>query len=628
MSSADWEPRFSDNRLGILQWAIIVVFLLLLSGFWHLQVLRPDYYNRLAEQNYLKNLPIAAPRGRILDRNGRVLVDNFPSFSVIGQWDYRNELVQHLPAIAKGFGMDLQFLRSRVESAEVRSPYAPIVLRENATREDIAFLESHRREFPELDLISVPRRLYLADGFGAHLLGYVGEISEGDLDRPEWALLRPGTLVGKFGLERQYDDILRGKDGARRVVVDNLGREAAVLDEQLPTAGTDLHLTLDADLQAVAEAGFQGDQGALVALDPRTGAVLALVSRPSFDPNQFATGISREQWENLINDSNHPLLNRAIQAQLAPGSVYKVLLATAGLEAGTLDSSTTYYCPGSATFYGRSFKCWQAKGHGRVEVHRALVQSCDVFFYNVGKELGIERMAEYSAHFGLGRKTGIDLPNEEEGTLPSPEWKEKMFREKWYAGETISVAIGQGALTVTPLQVAYSVGGIASGGNFARPRLVLPKQSRNPDNASLPVDMIQVPLSEATVAIITDAMYGVVNEGGTGARARVVGLDIGGKTGSAQVASNAVARAARSSEDDLRDNAWFVGLAPRRNPEIVVAVLYQSGEHGALAAPLARDVIKAYFDIKQGIEIRPRITQQAETPPKVAMTPAQDTSGG
>jgi len=627
MSPADWEPRFSDNRLGLFQWAIVAVFLILLSGFWRLQILRPDYYNRLAEQNYLKNLPIPAPRGRILDREGRVLVDNYPSFSIIGQWDSRKDLKEHLAGIAQGFGIDPQELRSRLESSEVRSPYAPIVLRENATHSDIAFLESHRREYPELDLISVPRRLYLPEGYAAHLLGYVGEISENDLDRAEWALLRPGALVGKSGLEREYDDILRGKDGARRVVVDNLGREAAVLDEELPTPGTDLQLTVDADLQAIAEAGFQGDQGALVALDPRTGAVLALVSRPSFDPNLFATGISRDQWAALINDPSLPLLNRAIQAQLAPGSIYKVLMATAGLEAGTLDSSTEYYCPGGATFYGRRFKCWQAKGHGRVEVHRALGQSCDVFFYNVGKELGIDRMAEYSARFGLGRITGIDLPNEQAGTLPSPAWKEKLFQEKWYAGETISVAIGQGALTVTPVQVAYSVGGIASGGSFAKPRLVLPVPAAGSNHAFSPAAMVRVPLSEATVAIVTDGMYGVVNEGGTGARAKVVGLDIGGKTGTAQVASNQLVRSG-SSESDLRDNAWFVAVAPRRNPEIAVAVLYQSGEHGSLAAPLARDVIKGYFDKKQGIPLQPRLATQTAAPPKAAIAPPRIPSEG
>jgi penicillin-binding protein 2 len=267
------------------------------------------------------------------------------------------------------------------------------------------------------------------------------------------------------------------------------------------------------------------------------------------------------------------------------------------LEAGTATGETTFFCPGSASFYGRTFRCWQAGGHGRVDLHRALVQSCDVFFYNLGKELGIEKMAEYSSHFGLGRPTGIDLPNEESGTVPSPAWKEKRFRQQWYAGETISVAIGQGALTTTPLQLAYAVGGIASGGRFFRPKLVMPASGTSQRSRD-PKDLIEFPLSSQTVALVTDAMFGVVNEGGgTGVRARVVGLDIGGKTGTAQVAS---LQTARNSESELRDNAWFVGLAPRRDPEIVVAVLYQSGEHGYLAAPLARDVIKAYFDKKAG----------------------------
>jgi penicillin-binding protein 2 len=596
----------------------------LLSGFWQLQVLRPDYYNRLAEQNYLKNLPITAPRGRILDRDGQILVDNYPSFSIIGQWDYRKELNEHLPALARGLGIDVQALRARVKTAESRSPFAPIVLRENASRQDIAFVESHRREFPELDLISVPRRLYFPDGFGAHLFGYVGEIAEQDLDRPEWALLRSGSLVGKTGLERQYDSVLRGKDGSRRVVVDNLGREAAILDEELPTPGSDLRLTLDADLQAVAELSFQDEAGALVALDPRTGEVLALVSRPAYDPNQFVAGISHEQWNALVNDPSRPMLNRAIQAQLAPGSVFKIMMASAALEAGTLHDHTTFYCPGRANFYGRTFRCWQARGHGRVDVHKAIVQSCDVFFYNVGRDLGIDLIAEYSARFGLGIKTGIDLPNEQAGTLPSQEWKEKIFREKWYPGETISVAIGQGALTMTPLQVAYSVGGIASGGKFVRPHLVLRERSGEPYE---PVDTSHVSLSDETVAIVTDALYGVVNEGGTGARARVVGLDIGGKTGTAQVASLQLVNSSDETAD-LRDNAWFVGLAPRRNPEIVVAVLYQGGEHGSLAAPLARDVIKAYFDKKNGQPPQHRFSLRTGPEPRLATAPPPIPSEG
>ncbi|HEY7680945.1 MAG TPA: penicillin-binding protein 2, partial [Terriglobia bacterium] len=588
-----------------------------------LQVLQPDYYTRLAEQNYIKNLPIPAPRGRILDHNGQVLVDNYPSFSIIAQWDYEKQLQEHLPVIARGFGMTTEELAARIESSRKKSPYGPIVLRENSSRQDIAFIESHRREFPELDLVTVPRRLYRPEGFAAHLLGYVGEISEAELERPEWAMVRPGGSLGKSGIERQYDDILRGQDAARRVVVDNLGREAEVLDEEVPSPGTDLRLTLDYDLQAIAEAGFQGDEGALVALDPRTGGVLAMVSRPVFDPNLFATGIQQDEWSQLIGDRSNPLLNRAIQAQLAPGSVYKVLLAAAGLEAGTADANSTYYCPGSATFYGRTFRCWQTRGHGRVNVHQALVHSCDVFFYNLGKDLGIESMADFSTQFGLGKKTGIDLPNEESGIMPSPQWKERRFHQRWYAGETISVAIGQGAMTTTPLQLAYSVGGIASGGRFVRPKLVLPAELASLHRETPQRDIVQVPLSDETVKLVTDALYGVVNEGGTGIRARVPGLDIGGKTGTAQVAS---IQAARTAEGGLRDNAWFVGLAPRRNPEIVVAVLYQSGQHGYLAAPLARDVIKAYFDKKQ--QTQPQLSEDAGPGQKVAEAPTASSPGG
>lgn len=459
-------------------------------------------------------------------------------------------------------------------------------------------METHRVEFPELDLVSVQSRLYPPNGFGANLFGYVGEVSENDLDRPELALAQPGSQVGKSGLERQYDDILRGVDGERRVIVNSRGADMGVFEEKPPVVGHQLRLTIDQDLQQIAEESFQGDDGALVALDPRTGEVLAMVSRPAFDPNLFSKGISRAEWSELISNSRNPLLNRAIQAQLAPGSVYKIIMATAALESGVATEDTAFYCPGSAVFYGRVFHCWEKKGHGHISLHNAIVRSCDVFFYNLGKNLGIDRMAEYSTAFGLGRKTGIDLPNEENGTMPSEEWKEKVFHEKWYAGETISLAIGQGALVVTPLQVAYAVGGIASGGYFPRPHLVswkdLESLVRPPPT---PIER-RVPLSDQTVTIVTDGMYGVVNEGGgTGGRARIPGVDVAGKTGSAQTASVQTAKSAH-----LKDNAWFVGLAPRRNPEIVVAVLYEGGEHGALAAPIAKAVIKAYYDKKNGIQ--------------------------
>ncbi len=608
MEFREKETRFAERRLLILQWAVVSLFILLLSGFWRLQILYPEYYTRLAERNRIKELPIPAPRGRILDRHGRVLVDNYPAFRVFVQWSEEKKLQDHLPAIAAGLHLDPSELAQQVAVSVRRNPYRAIVLRDSASWQEIAFVETHRSEFPELDLMTVQRRLYPPGGFAAHLLGYVGEVSESDIQLPEFALLQPGDLVGKSGVERQYNSVLQGEDGVRRVVVNSYGTEVAVLEETHPRPGTDLRLTLDADLQEMAERNFQEEMGSLVALDPRTGEVLTMVSRPSFDPNLFTGGISGPDWSRLLNDPRKPLLNRAIQAQLAPGSVFKIMMAAAALETGTADETTTFYCPGGANFYGRHFQCWQKKGHGRIDLHRAMVQSCDVFFYNLGRNLGIDAIADYAVRFGLGRKTGIDLPNEQSGTVPSPEWKERVFQEPWYAGETISVAIGQGALTVTPLQLAYSVGGIASDGYFARPHLSSPGGTGLSGESSFdPPGVRRVALQEGTVMAVTDALYGVVNEGGTGGRARVPGLDIGGKTGTAQVVSIQAARNAPQTQH-FKDNAWFVGLAPRHDPEIVVAVLFQEGEHGSLAAPLARDVIRVYFDKKNGVQ--PQLAQK------------------
>ena len=618
MEFSDKETRYAARRLIFLQWAVVAVFLFLVTGFWRLQIQDPEYYSRLAERNHIKEISIPSARGRILDREGRVLADNYPAFSVVAKWGDEKQLEEHLAGIAAGLGMTPSDLSQRIVTARRHAPLRPISLREAASWQDVAFVETHRSEYPGLDLMTFQKRSYPQSGFAAHLLGYVGEVSESDLDLPELALLEPGDLVGKAGIERQYNDLLKGKDGSKRIVVNTYGAEMAILDESPPVSGRDLHLTLDSDLQTIAEQGFQEDKGALVALDPRTGEVLALVSRPSFDPNLFTTGISNDDWSRLMNDPNLPLINRSIQAQLAPGSVYKILLSAAALQSGSVTTETTFYCPGGSTFYGRYFRCWRTQGHGRVNLHQAIVHSCDVFFYNLGKNLGIDLIADYSTQFGLGYRTGIDLPHEQSGTVPSPQWKKRVLGEKWYPGETISLAIGQGALTVTPLQLAYSIGGIASGGRFIRPHLVstdeLVAQGRR-----LPSDgdgEVRVALAEETVAAVTDALYGVVNEGGTGGRARIPGLDVGGKTGTAQVASLEAARAAKEEGNPLKDNAWFVGLAPRRNPEIVVVVLYQSGEHGALAAPLARDVIKAYFDKKKGIQ--PQLANREEPGPQPA----------
>lgn len=589
------DTRFAQFKIAFVQYLTLAIFLVLATGFWRLQIQRPDYYTQLAEQNRVKSLPLLAPRGRILDREERTIVSNYPSFSILLLREQMKNGERNLPLVAAGLQIPLEELRARLRRFRQAPRYEPIIIKEDATAQDLAFLEAHRNDLPELEPVMVQRRLYPRDGFAGHVMGYTGEVSESELDTPEFAHYQAGAVVGKSGIERHYNDILMGQDGMRRAIVNSLGREVGRLDEKQAVPGKPLRLTIDLDLQAAAEVGMDGKNGAVVALDPRSGQVLAMVSRPAYDPNQFTVRISGEEWKRLVEDPDHPLLNRAIQAQLAPGSVYKIFLSTAGLEEGVLTPKTAFTCGGGATFYGRYFHCWRKGGHGHVELHRAIVQSCDVFFYNAGQRLGIEKMAEYSHRFGLGSQTGIDLPHEEEGVMPSPEWKRVMFREKWYAGETISVAVGQGSVAITPLQIAYAVGGITSGGVFHRPHLVFPAEVRPYRPDSKLDEVRRVPLKDATIEIVTQALYGVVNEGGgTGGRARIQGVEVGGKTGTAQVASLELTRVARGAH--LKDNAWFVGLAPRRNPEIVVVCLFERGVHGWAAAPVVREVIKAYWE--------------------------------
>jgi penicillin-binding protein 2 len=369
--------------------------------------------------------------------------------------------------------------------------------------------------------------------------------------------------------------------------VDNRGQVRQVLGEKPAVSGKDLQLTIDLDLQVVAELAMDGRNGAVVALDPRTGEVLAMVSRPTFDPNKFAVHIKSKDWKEIAENKDNPLLNRAIQAQQAPGSTFKPIVALAGLETGSIDDNFTIHCPGGATFYGHYYHCWQKTGHGTVQLHRGIVQSCDVFFYNVANRTGIDKLAFYAGQAGYGHLTGIDLPHEKAGVVPSTEWKLRNFRQKWYAGETISVGIGQGALTVTPLQMARAIGGLAIGGVWHHPHLVKTAAEDKPDVWHL---------NPANVKKVIDGMYGVVNEGGTGLRAKLPDIEVCGKTGSAQVASNQFTKG--KSDKDLKDNAWFVGFAPREAPEIVVAAFFEHGEHGQFAAPIVRDVLKAYFDKK------------------------------
>ena len=586
--------------MAVISYIIVGLIALLLVGFWKLQVVHSDQYAQLAERNRIRTIPVIAPRGSMLDREGRVLVDNYPSFSVLLLRDDAEQLARLLPQVADGLGLTVEDVQQQIDAAKFLPHFQPIVIKPEASPADIAFIESHRADVPVLEMLMVHRRRYPRGGFMAHVSGYVGEVSAEQIQNTN-GRYRPGDIVGKSGLENQYNERLMGTDGMRRVIVNSVGREVGRLDQTDAIPGKPISLTIDYDLQLIAEQRLAGKRGAVVALDPRTGEVLAMASQPSYDPNDFAVRISKDEWRQLNEDPEKPLLDRAIQAQLAPGSVFKIFMTTAMLESKAVPESLKVFCPGYAQFYGRTFHDAEKTGHGEMDLHNAIVHSCDVYFYNVGKQLGIDRISYYATKLGLGRKTGIDLPGEDSGIVPSEEWKQRVFHQRWYPGETISVSIGQGATEVTPIQLAYTIGGIALGGAFHQPHLL------KSGNASPEIDS---PISESTVETLTQAMYGVVNEGGTAAASKLPGIELCGKTGTAQVISaQGLQRAGKQS--NFKNNAWFVGFAPRRNPEIIVAALVQAGGFGAdSAAPIVRDIVKAYYDKKQG-NVPQQLTTQA-----------------
>ncbi|PYV85202.1 MAG: penicillin-binding protein 2, partial [Acidobacteria bacterium] len=589
------DEKPSQTRLTAVQYIILGIFLLLAYGLWKLQVSESSLYASLAEQNRIRNVPILAPRGKIIDRNGRTIVDNYRSVTALLLRDSSRDLSADADLMASGLHMDAKEVKDKIHHFAYMPQYQPIYLKEDITPDEEAFIEAHKTELPELDTIMAYRRLYPRKGFMAHLIGYVGEVSEDMLNQPQFELFNPGDVVGKSGVELEYNQLLMGKNGSRQELVNSHGQVVKPLDEKPAEPGKPLKLSIDVDLQIAAEQAIGDKNGALVAMDPHTGEILAMVSRPTFDPNDFAVRITRGDWNKLVNDPDKPLLNKAIQAQLAPGSTFKIIMSVAGWQEG-IAQTLNVHCNGGADFYGRRFGCWVKGGHGEVDLTKAIYQSCDVFFYTLANKLGIGRIAQYATTFGLGQKTGIDLPQEVSGVMPSEEWKLRNFRQKWFAGETISVGIGQGAVAVTPVQLLRAISAISMDG-----RMVVPHVA---DPAGLPGNYLEVnhyndvksvPVEVNGWNLVTDAMSRVLLPEGTAPSAHIQGMDIAGKTGSAQVVSLAT-RAKHQNNADLAQNGWFVGFTPRRNPDIIVCALFQGGEHGRLAARVATQVIKAYVD--------------------------------
>ncbi|MBN1881186.1 MAG: penicillin-binding protein 2 [Deltaproteobacteria bacterium] len=587
-------------RTGLM--GVLAVFLLisLAARLAYLQLYRGEEFRVMSEDNRIRIVKIPAPRGMFFDRNLEIVVDNRPSLDVKVAEEFVDDLNETLGLISSLTGVDEATLRENLEAERRTQPkYRPLTAASDLSRDELAALMTRLWRINGVTVEVRPVRDYVRGPLAPHLFGYLGEISDDELETERYGGYEMGDIIGRRGIEETWDRELRGVDGSLHVEVDSTGRELVVLGETEAVPGNNLVLTIDADLQEFARLQMEENEyaGAVIAMDPRTFEVLALVSAPDFDPSLFARGVTGDEWALLVTDPRHPLENKCISGQYPPGSTFKIFTATAGLEEGVIDDETPLYCPGYFNFGGHSFGCWKAGGHGRIKLHRAIRESCDVFFYKTGDMVGIDRLAFYCSGYGLGTLTGIPLANEKPGLLPSTQWKEEYFGEPWYPGETISCAIGQGYVLVTPIQLLSAFCALANGGTVYTPMVV--KEVQSPEGETLtvyePEKVGTVPISEEHLEMIKRGLYGAVNEpGGTGWRARVEGMNVCGKTGTAQVIAGTMSSAYLPYE--LRDHAWFVCFAPLEDPEIAVAVLVEHGGFGGTAsAPIAGAVVREYF---------------------------------
>lgn len=595
-------PSRVKSSIFFLAVVSLACFGLLMIRLWSLQVIRGEEFRQRSENNRISIQVIPSPRGLILDRKGEVLATSRPAFHLALLPYAVPDLPGTLELLGPRVGLDMEETRARLERANA---FKPVVIRHDIPREAVAYLEEHRLQFPGVLLQVEPLRNYPAKVQPAHVLGYVGEVNEAEIRQKDRSY-RLGDFIGRQGLERDFEDFLRGVPGRRWVEVDAFGREQRVLNEQPYGPGKNLILTLDASLQEKAESLLGDTVGTIIAVDPRNGEVLAMASQPRFDPNAFAGGISVNAWKELTSDALHPLEDRATRGQYPPGSVFKIAVAAAALQEGAIKEDEELFCPGHLVFGGRTYRDWRPEGHGWVNIHQALVESCDVFFWKVGLRLGIDAIARHARAFGLGDSTGLRDQGEKEGIVPSPEWKLENIGEPWYPGETLSASIGQGYTVVTPIQMAVLISAIANEGTLYEPRLVL--RVEEPDGRVIqtfgPKMRGRLPIQPQYIDMIRRGLRGVVNEErGTGSLARIQNIQVAGKTGTAQVIRLRKRHDQKEQETrprELRDHGWFVAFAPYENATIAVVVL---GEHGGLAggryAPLAREVIAHHLNMSR-----------------------------
>lgn len=618
------ELRELQQRLVLFRAGLLLVVGLLTLRLWYLQISEGSYYRDLSENNRTRVVVLEPVRGLIYDRHGVLLANNVPSFGLYVTLEDVKDRTALIESLVKLVGLDEAEIRKKL--SERGSRLLPRKVKDGLTLREAALIESHRLDLPGVTVRAESQRNYPNGSMAAHLLGYVGEVSSDQLEKPEYAELHPGSIIGQYGVEKTYDRFLRGRAGHKTVEVDAMGHEKRTVAVEKPLAGDDLYLTIDARLQALAEQLLGEESGAIVAIETATGDVLAMASRPVFDPNMLSHELTAKQWEKIVQDEGHPLTNRATQGQYPPGSTFKIVVAAAGLETGAVTTATRVRCLGGFPFGGRVYRDWKAQGHGVMDVVDAIVDSCDVFFYTIGQKLGIDTMAEFADRFGLGHETGIELPSERAGIVPSTAWKTRVRNEVWLPGETISAAIGQGYTTVTPMQMAMVMAAVAGNGDSFRPRVVRAIKERATGQVlelpSLPRPKLA--LKPDTYAVLHEALEGVVTRG-TAGRARSSQVRIAGKTGTAQtVALKDERKKEHELPKKLRDHAWFVSYAPADEPSIAVAVLVENmGHGGSWAAPLARQLIEAY------VKSRPAepVTAEAQTggePVAVAMREFDD----
>ncbi len=609
----EYESGQFNKKFRLVFILVIVTAMLIVMRMWYLQVIKGDELRQRSENNSVRLRKIKSMRGLIMDTRRQVLVDNQPSFDLVfvpNRSRDVNKIIEKVKALYEERSLAVLSVASLTGKIK---PLVPVTLERNISMEKLAVVETHALELPGLVAEVTPIRQYLTGEMTAQVIGFTGEVSREELDQEREEPLTPGDIIGKFGIEKFLDGHLRGRNGAEQIEVNAAGKAVRSLGKIKSLTGGNVILTIDSALQDVAWKAIGNRRGALVAMDPRNGAVLALVSSPSFDPNLFNSGISFGDWERLSNDRQHPMENRSISGQYPPGSTYKPVVAAAALEEGLITPETTFYCNGTFQMGDRIFRCWNEKGHGHVNLHRGIVESCDVYFYNLGKILGVDKIAAYARAFGLGTPLGIDLTREKSGLIPTKQWKLDRLGESWQMGETISLSIGQGFNLVTPLQLVNVYATLANGGALYRPRLV--KQLESSDGLVVkvygPEKIKTIPVSAKNIRIINQALWGVVNEkGGTGHILKRKEADVAGKTGTAQVIGlpqDDRARKARRVSADFADHALFVCFAPHTNPEIAVAVILEHAGHGgSAAAPVARKFIDAYFDRMKATQPKPQ----------------------